>query len=211
MPDIALLQPGTTYTFQQVQDSDVRDAVEAVDIYDLPTVDLGRYRGLVVASGADQELLLRHRDRIRAFLDDGKVVAFSGHLFRPWLPGAGMFVPKAIRSFDDYRVTLVRPHPVFHGVHEEDLTFRKGVAGFFARGHHQPPAGADVLATLPDGEPIVYVDRVSTRGVILVHAGNDLLASTDPDSTAGRIAGQLVRWILEETKQMAQQEVSAWA
>ena len=92
------------------------------------------------------------------------------------------------------------------GVREEDLTFRRGVAGFFARGHHRPPPGAEILARLvdpEDGEPIVYVDRVSTAGVILVHAGNDLIASVDRDSTAGRIAAQLVGWMLAETAQLA--------
>jgi hypothetical protein len=47
------------------------------------------------------------------------------------------------------------------------------------------------------------VDRVSTRGVILVHAGNDLLASVDRDSTAGRIAGQMLRWMLAESAGLA--------
>lgn len=211
MPDLALIQSGTSFTLQRLIGSDLGDAVDPIDVYYLPTTDLGRYAGLVVSSAADQEFLLRHRDRIRAFLGDGKVVAFSGHLFRPWLPGAGMFVPKTIRSFRDYEVKIVRPHPIFDGVHEDDLTFRRGVAGFFARGHHQPPPGAEVLVTLAGGEPIVYVDRVSTAGVILVHSGNDLLASIDRDSTAGRIAGQLVRWMRAGSRLVAAREVRAWA
>ena len=116
-----------------------------------------------------------------------------------------MFQPKTIHSFRDYTVRIVGEHPVFAGVREEDLTFRRGVAGFFARGHHEPPPGAEILARLvdpEDGEPIVYVDRVSTAGVILVHAGNDLIASVDRDSTAGRIAEQLVGWMLAETARL---------
>ncbi|MCC7367198.1 MAG: phosphate starvation-inducible protein PhoH [Chloroflexi bacterium] len=209
MSGIALLHPSRSYTHAQVSDSDLRDAIVAHDIYDLPALDLSAYGGLIVSSGCDQEFLLLHRDRVRAFLDAGKVLAFSGHLFRPWLPGAGMFHPKTIRSYHDYVVSLVADHPVFEGVRAEDLTFRKGVAGFFARGHHEPPAGAEIIAMLPGGEPIVYVDRVSTRGVILVHAGNDLLASVDRDSTAGRIAGQLLRWMLAEADALTRVEVPA--
>jgi hypothetical protein len=178
----------------------------------LPTLDLDRYRALIVSGSCDQEFLLRHAESIRAFLDQGKVLTFSGHLFRPWLPGAGMFQPKTIRSHHDYTVRIVAEHPVFAGVREEDLTFRKGVAGFFARGHHEPPPGSEILVRLVDaehGEPVVYVDRVSTGGVILVHAGNDLLASVDRDSTAGRIAGQLLRWILAESGSQARSEVPA--
>ena len=38
-----------------------------------------------------------------------------------------------------YRVAELAPHPIFDGVDPDDLTLRKGVAGFFARGHHPPP------------------------------------------------------------------------
>jgi hypothetical protein len=209
MAEIALLHPSRCYTFSQVQGTDLRTAIDSHDVYDLPSTDLSGYRGLIVSSGCDQEFLLKHQNRIRAFLDQGKALAFSGHLFRPWLPGAGMFQPKTIHSFRDYTVRILGEHPVFAGVREEDLTFRKGVAGFFARGHHEPPPGAEVLLRLvdaEDGEPIVYVDRVSTAGVILVHAGNDLVASVDRDSTAGRIAPQLVRWMLAETAHLARVE-----
>ncbi len=212
MADIAFLHPARTYTLSQVRNTDLAETIDGIDIYDLPSVDLSPYRALIVSGSCDQEFLLRHADRIRAFLDQGKVLTFSGHLFRPWLPGAGMFQPKTIRSHHDYTVRIVAAHPIFEGVREEDLTFRKGVAGFFARGHHEPPPGAEILVRLVDaehGEPVVYVDRVSTRGVILVHAGNDLLASVDRDSTAGRIAGQLLRWILAESGSQACSEVPA--
>ena len=209
MAEILFLHPSRSYTFNQIQESELRDTLDAQDIYDLPSLDLDRYRAMAVTSACDQELLLRHQEKIRTFLDQGKVLVFSGHLFRPWLPGAGLFQPKTIHTHLDYTVRLVTEHPVFEGVREEELTFRKGVAGFFARGHHQPPRGAEILARLVDaehGEPIVYVDRVSTNGVILVHAGNDLLASVDRDSTAGRIAPQLIRWMLAESAHLARQE-----
>ena len=212
MPEILFLHPSRSYTFNQIQESDLRDALDAQDIYDLPSLDLGRYRALAVTSACDQEFLLRYKDKISAFLDQGRVLVFSGHLFRPWLPGAGLFQPKTIHTHLDYTVRLVKEHPVFEGVREEDLTYRKGVAGFFARGHHEPPPGAEILARLVDaerGEPIVYVDRVSTNGVILVHAGNDLLASVDRDSTAGRVAPQLIRWMLAESAALTRSEVLA--
>jgi hypothetical protein len=192
-----------------VQESDLHDAIVPFDIYDLPTINLLQFDGLIVSNGCDQEFLLIHKAQIHAFLDAGKVLSFSGHLFRPWLPGAGMFQPKTIASYHDYVVRLVVDHPIFAGVLADDLTFRKGVAGFFARGHHEAPAGAEIIAVLPGDEPIVYIDRASTRGTILVHAGNDLLASVDRDSTAGRIAGQLLRWMLAEAAGLARTEVPA--
>ena len=44
MAEIALLHPSRCYTFSQVQDSTLRDAIDPHDIYDLPAIDLSRYR-----------------------------------------------------------------------------------------------------------------------------------------------------------------------
>lgn len=165
-----------------------------IDVYDLPATDLSPFAGLIVGGAADQEFLFQNKEVIRDFLGAGKTLVFSGHLFREWLPGCGLFVPKVIDSVKDYSVTLEDEHPVFEGVDPADLTFRRGVAGFFARGHHPPPPGAQILARLGGVEPIVYVDRSTTEGVILAHSGNDLLGFAD-GGTADRIVPQLIGWI----------------
>lgn len=172
--------------------------VEPVDVYKLPHADLGAYPGLIAGGMIDQEFLYRHRAVIQAFLAAGKVVVWCGHLLRPWLPGCGLFVPARIRSFRDYAVHLPAPGPVFANVEPRDLTFRNGVAGFFARGQHPPPAGAQILATLAGGQPTTYLDRATTRGVILAHAGTELLGYARADSTAARIPAQLLGWIRSE-------------
>ncbi len=175
-----------------------RGAVEAVDAYELPSIDLSRVGALLLGAMVDQELLHRHRSLVESFLADGNVVVFSGHLLRPWLPGCGAFVPKVIRSFHDYALSMVTPHPLYAGVDPHDLTFRRGVAGFFARGHHPTPPGAEVLLALPDGEPVTYVDRRTTSGTVLVHAGGGLFDGGEPDSTAARVPAQLLAWVRAE-------------
>lgn len=167
--------------------------VEPLDCYSLPKSDLDAYAGLIVPTMVDQEFLHRHRGLLRAYLDRGGVIAFSGQLHRPWLPGAGLFEPKRTRSFRDYEVRIVADHPVFAGVEDADLTYRRGVAGFFARGYHRPPPGAEILVAFTSGEPVVYVDQDTTVGTLLVHAGNDLL-NLDGPRTA-RVPGQLLAWI----------------
>jgi hypothetical protein len=202
---IALADPGIG-PLPHLSDPALRELIEPIDTYELPSTDLDPYAGLITGALVDQELLYRERAVIRRFLEAGKVVAFSGQILHPWLPGAGAFVPRKIRSYHDYRIRIVSPHPIFEGVAEEDLTFRRGVAGFFARGHNPPPERVEVLAELPGGEPVVYIDRRSTRGVILVHAGHDLLTYAPegvsgngaPPSTASRIGRQLLAWMLGE-------------
>src|SRR5205085_2928735 len=73
-----------------------------------------------------------------------------------------------------------------------EMTFRRGVAGFFARGHHPLPTGAEVLTRLFGGEPATYLDRVSTARTIVVQPTSDLL------SYCGEA---LIDWIIAEAAQ----------
>ena len=102
-------------------------------------------------------------------------------------------------------------HPIFKGVEEDDMTLKKGVAGFFARGHHPLPKDAEVLLTLNEGEPITYIDRSSTAGTILVHVGFDLFGymQTDEKKTTDRISAQLRSWVLEEAAALQKGMVKA--
>lgn len=172
--------------------------VEVADIYDLGTIDLDRFAVLAIAGMVDQEFLWRHRDDVAGFLAQGRTVIFCGQLFRRWLPGCEPFVPAPIGGFADYAVHISRDaigsHPVFAGVNPDDLTFRRGVAGFFARGHHPPPPRATVLATLAGGQPITWVDQHSSPGTVFVHAGADLLGYGETDATAARLVPQLLDW-----------------
>lgn len=192
--------PSTTVA---VLDMDIRSPEgatrgERIDCYDLAHADLSRYDLLVIGPTADQEHLARHRHVVERFLDGGGVLHFGGQLHRDWLPGASAFVALPRPGLAAYRVAQVARHPVFDGVEAQDLTFRRGVAGFFARGHHPPPDGAEVLVRLAGGEPVTYVDRVSTRGTILVHASGDLLGLGEHNGTGARVPDQLVAWAREE-------------
>ncbi len=180
----------------------VRQRMAVEDVYRLPDLDLEPYLGLHISGMVDQEFLFRERAVISAFLDRGRVVVFCGHLLRPWLPGCGTFVPAPVTSYRDYVVEIVAPHPVYEGVEARDLTFRRGVAGFFARGHHPPPPGAEVLATLAGGQPITWIDRSTTNGTVFVHSGNDLVGFAD-DSTASRLGPQLLDWVESEGRRAA--------
>jgi hypothetical protein len=201
MPDLALIYTDTNFISELIEMPPVSTELQPIDVYDLEEADLSPFLGLAVPGLTDQEHLWRHADKLRVFLDAGKVIVYSGMLFRPWLPGAGMFVPKKVRSHHDYFLTQVAPSPIFAGIEIEDLVFRRGVAGFFARGHHQPPPGAEVILTLPGGEPALYIDRVSTNGTILVHGGNDMLGFANDTTTASRLTPQLLDWMRSEARE----------
>ncbi|QAY67450.1 phosphate starvation-inducible protein PhoH [Paenibacillus protaetiae] len=195
---IALMDTGCYFSSYRAGRTSVPAGGVTVDLYDLPRLDPQQYACMVIDHLADQEFLYRERSAVQAFLEEGNIVVFSGHLFRPWLPGASLFQPKAFQAVDDYRISIDHPHPIFEGVEPDDMTFNKGVAGFFARGHHEPPLQAEVLLRLPGGEAVTYIDRHSTRGTIVVHSGNNLMGYDHQGSTSGRIGGQLRGWVQAE-------------
>lgn len=178
----------------------LKGRVERIDCYRLPELDLARYAGLVITSTVDQEFLAQHREVIEGYLDSGGVVVFGGHLHRKWLPASSAFVPLRGAKLRDYQVVEVADHPIFAGVDAEDLTFRRGVAGFFARGHHPLPEGARALTRLSGGQAATYLDEVSTNGTILVQSTCDLLGyATGLKSSAALIPRQLVSWIIDRS------------
>ncbi|MEK3916972.1 phosphate starvation-inducible protein PhoH [Paenibacillus sp. FSL H7-0331] len=200
--DFLVLNACSSFAEQRVKDSRYQNDFTFQDVYELPSIDLTPYKCMIINGLIDQEYLNKEKARIADFLAQGKVILFGGHLFRPWLPGGSSFIPKTIRSFNDYAITFANPHPIFEGVEPDDLTYNKGVAGFFARGHHPLPPEAEVLLFLGGAEPIMYIDRLSTKGTIVVHAGSDLLSYSNHPNTAGRITPQLIDWIRSEYKQI---------
>jgi len=198
--DFLVLNPGGIFAQARANDPNYAADFDYVDIYSLPEIDLASYKCLVLTGFADQEFLYEERHIIREFLGNKKVVVFSGNLVTDWLPGGKSFIPKEIKSFKDYEVSIAKPHPIFNGVLEDDMTYNKGVTGFFARGHHPLPEGAEVLLTLPGNDPITYIDRQSTNGTIIVHVGFDLFGYMQSDSkkTTDRIGKQLVQFVRDE-------------
>lgn len=174
-----------------------RMGVEAIDIYDLPTADLSRFTGLIVSGRVDQELLYQQRDKIRAFLDDGKVVAFSGQLFRPWLPGAPGTTLIDLNTLGGVSAVTFAPHPVLDGITPEAL------GANFVHGYNPAPAGSEVIASLPDGKAVIYIDRSSTGGTILAHAGVNFMNYIVEDSTVREIIPHLIAWINAEAREKA--------
>lgn len=197
--NILFLDPGHAFGLMNREAPFVQNNFTLVDQYDLTTIDLSSFSAMIVHDFADQIYLARHRDVIETFLNEGKVVVFCGHLVREWLPGCAIFTPQTVASYKDYEVLPVTAHPIFEGVKMDELTFNKGVAGFFARGAHKPvPAGAEVLLALPNDMPITYIDRQTTNGTIFVHAGRDLFGLRMQKKSSDRISEQLLQWVKDE-------------
>ncbi|MEM6761241.1 MAG: hypothetical protein AAF615_00035 [Pseudomonadota bacterium] len=166
-----------------------------IDHYTLHECDLSGVRAILLPAHLDQRYLGEIAPVITAFLEGGGRLVFNGHVAWPMLPELMTFVPLASRSLENLAVVRLSPHPVFEGVEAADLTFRRGVAGFYARGHNPPPSGAVPLTGVgPERVPCDWVLARPGGGEIFCHAGNDLWMYIDDTTTAGRIVPQLIAW-----------------
>lgn len=171
-----------------------RMGVDAIDTYDLPNTDLSRFSGLIITGRVDQEFLLRHSARLRAFLDDGKVIVYSGQLFRPWLPGAQDAVLVDIAELGGIDAVTYRPHPIFTDINPADF------GANFVHGYYPTPDGAEVIASLPDGKAVIYIDRTSSSGTILLHAGINFMNYIIEDTKVREVIPHLIAWINAEAE-----------
>lgn len=174
------------------------EVVEIIDIYDLAQRRFSDHPAILLNLSCDQVALQRLGARLEAYLEDGGVIVFCGHVAHPFLPGLTRFVPMLDYRLGDLAVSLDTDHPMFRGVDNRDVTFRRGVAGFYGRGANPPPPGARIVATLgPARVPVDWQMPVG-RGLLYVHAGLDLWNySGMEDGTAARIPVQLIAWILD--------------
>lgn len=170
--------------------------VDAIPMHDLGRAELHRYRGLLLGLHCDQRHLQAKREQLGAYLAGGGTIVFCGHLAYPFIEGLERYRVIPDYRVDDLRVKRVRAHPVWAGVEEDDMTFRRGVAGFYGRGHNPPPAGASVINTLgPSQAPVDWEWHPNQGGRVLVHAGADLWMYLETERTAARLAPQLLDWI----------------
>lgn len=168
----------------------------SVPLYQLHERDLSGFRALLVPAHADQRYLLQQGALLEAYLESGGTMVFNGHVAYPFLRWLAPFVPGFGAGIAGLRVHRAAPHPLFDGVDPEHLTFRRGVAGFYARGSNPAPAGALVLNTLgPDAQAIDWVLALPGGGRLLVHSGNDLWMYAGSADSAGRIVPQLFAWL----------------
>jgi hypothetical protein len=175
--------------------------VDVLPLYELERAELFSYRALLIGLHADQRYLATRRGQIEAFLAAERVVVFCGQVAYPILAELGRFRPIPDYRLADLVVERVVEHPIWDGVAVEDLTRRRGVAGFYGRGSNPPPADATVIHTLgPGRHPVDFVCRPSVGGWLLVHAGNDLWNYAPEGTTASRIAPQLLDWAVSVTE-----------
>lgn len=158
---------------------------------DLATTDLSGLDGLIVPERLHRGLLDRARPALRALLERGGTVVLFGE--QPvygdspdgWLPGI-CFEPRPTNYWwwldpeaPSGLVAAAPGHEFFDHVTLDDATWHQ-------HGIFRAPADAEVLVATDTGEAVLYVDRVSTRGTLVVtsldpmfHFGSYFMPATE--------------------------------
>lgn len=168
--------------------------VRALDCYDLGEAALERAAALLVSMHTDQRHLAGLRPTLDTFVASGGRLVVCGQVAIPFLVGLSSFRPLVDYHLEDLELHFLQEHPVWDGVEPEDLSLRRGVAGFYGRGWHQPPPGAVVINGLgPRRLPLDFAYSIG-GGEVLVHGGNDLWSWGEDGNTSSRLLPQLLDW-----------------
>jgi hypothetical protein len=126
---------------------------------DLTAESLADLDGLYVPEGSNHRRLQAISGTVRAFLDGGgTVLAFGDHPVG-WLPGIAWEFRPALAS---PKLTAGNPDVGFHAAVPliDKIWHHHGVL--------RAPAGASTLLATEDGADVLYLDRASTKGTIVV-------------------------------------------
>lgn len=168
--------------------------------WDLSAMRIAESCGVMLTLHLDQIRAMEWRDGFETMLARGGRVLLNGHAERPFLPGVGHFIVCG-KQRQHLTLSVLGDHPLFDRVDRLTFETRRGVAGFYGRGHNAMPPGAQALTGVgPDAAPLDWVWRRDDGGAVLSHAGNDLWTGSDDAALTARLLDNAVRWLAHETE-----------
>lgn len=136
--------------------------------------DLLPYDLLVVPNGSDHVAMLKIKDKVRAFLDEGRALVCCDGFFTAWVPGNQWVMDNSRRTQDVRYAPGTDRHGLLRGLDLDQLNFSHGMSGWWACGYLRAAPGADVLLVDTWQRPVVVLDEVSTGGRMLLTASGPL-------------------------------------
>jgi len=173
--------------------------VDVIDQYELSDHDLSDADGLLLSQHLDEQHLCECAPMLERYLRQGGSISLNGPLYQPCLHGLGCYAPLPSGKAQDWILRLEGTHPITDGVVADDLTYRRGVIGFWARGSFPVPLGSTVLTNMiGDDTPTDFVWHRDGGGRVLVHPGNDVWFVCNDESSAGRFYANMLDWMANE-------------
>ncbi|MCD6167840.1 MAG: hypothetical protein J7J33_00835 [Caldisericia bacterium] len=193
---IGAIYSGISYQHAVLNRNEYAQKIEMLPVCDLSKIELSRYAILIFPRGTDQEIVYAEREKIKKFLQYKGIVVSFGEVTKEWLPGCRW---GGVKPEDDGPLLIKKNHPVLKGLRPDDLHWHKGATGWCCHGHFVAPAGAEILVTNMLGDPIMYIDRQSTKGVILAASQLDAICHSFHGLKGAKILlDNIVRWAQDE-------------
>jgi hypothetical protein len=199
---MGFLYSGISYQYAHMQPGGLFEHVTPIPIASLNTMTLTRFDALLVPRSTDMEILYHRRHLIRRFLYEGGVLVAFGEAWKNWLPGA-TWEPECLE--DTKFPVIASAHPLVAGFTPSDLFWHVDIDKWCCHGHFHAPNGAEVIVTNARGDAWMYIDRVTTPGVILACSNLD----ADCHATLNRRGQARARDFLSRVLDWAREEAQA--
>lgn len=199
---ILILDTQNNFDMAKINNDDYYDGIfSKVDAYEELVKEFAfkDYKVVLVETGIDQILLYKYRHKIEDFLDRGGIFISFAANFLEWLPGNMLYKESKYPIKD--RVIQTNGHEITRGVKDYDITYRRGVCGFFTRGYFDPPKKSEIFLKDNFNQCVAYIDYDTTSGVIVSTAGADLFNyGLFEQSTAKRMGFNFLLWLSKTIK-----------
>jgi hypothetical protein len=183
---LAAIYGGTPFQYRTLNEPKYRKHIdEIIYLPDLPGVDLSQYDAVMIPDRMHPDRLMEGQERITRYLDQGGTVIAFGEQPAPVLPGIDWeYRPTNFWWWLDPNarsgLVLTQPkHSLFNYLSIEDCTWHQ-------HGVFTPPEGAETLVSMEDGGVVMYVDKVSSPGTMIVtcldpisHFGSYFMPATE--------------------------------
>ncbi|MGH2534855.1 MAG: hypothetical protein ACRDJW_21555 [Thermomicrobiales bacterium] len=193
----AVVTAGVSYHHALTSPGELLGGFDTLDVHALMQVDLADYDIVLVLRSVDGEALRARRHQFSRFLDGGGVLIVFGEAWTNWFSGC-RWEPECA---EDLLPPVLADHWLLDGVTGDEMNWHAKEPHWCNHGHLVPPAGVEVLIANQRGDAWLYVDRVTTTGVILAATNVDL----DTHSFHG---GGLARKLFQRMITWAEQEAS---
>jgi len=198
MPRKAVISGGVAYHHGLMRPGELLDDFDKIDLAELASVDLNRYELVLVLRSTDGDSLRARRHQFARFLDRGGVLVAFGESWSNWLPGA-RWEPECAEDVIEPVVTS--DHELVADWSAEDLLWHPQLQSWCCHGHFVAPEGAEVLVQNQRGDAWLYIDRVSTNGVIVASSNLDPDTHTYHGSPRARaFFERLISWATSEAE-----------
>ncbi|MEO0473863.1 MAG: hypothetical protein AAF206_29915 [Bacteroidota bacterium] len=140
--------------------------------------NLDPYELLIVPCGSDHLAMLKIKNKVKAFLDQGKALFCFDGWFTDWIPGNRWIMNNEKKTIDVRYHIEDDPHSLFEGIDLDQFNFSNGISGWWACGYIEPASEATVLLADTWDRPMLVLDEASTSGTMILTASGPLADKT---------------------------------